>query len=164
MRMPGSRKIAGGLLTLALAVSTALAQQKVNFDIPAQPASVAIQTWARASGLQVFAAEEHLQGIKTNPVRGDYTPIEAVQLMVQGTGLEVVASGENTVTIRRVNNRTTPGTPPDERFDADQLIQPRLAADAGAGQRRYLSSKTRIFRSTRCLGTSRVTTRSVVTS
>lgn len=123
MRIRGSKKIAGGLLTLALAVSTALAQQKVNFDIPAQPASVAIQTWARASGLQVFAAEEHLQGIKTNPVRGDYTPIEAVQLMVQGTGLEVVASGENTVTIRRANNRTMPGTPPDERFDADQLME-----------------------------------------
>jgi iron complex outermembrane receptor protein len=124
MRTRGSNKIAGSLLTLALAVSTALAQQKVTFDIPAQPASVAIQTWARASGLQVFAAEEHLAGIKTNPVRGDYTPIEAMQLMVQGTGLEVVASSENTVTIRRANGRDMPGTPPDERFDAgDELME-----------------------------------------
>lgn len=119
----GSKKIAGGLLTLALAVSTALAQQKVAFDIPAQSASVAIQTWARASGLQVFAAQEHLQGIKTNPVHGDYTPIEAMQLMVQGTGLEVVASSENTVTIRRANLRDMPGTPPDERFDSEQLME-----------------------------------------
>ncbi len=123
MRRRGSKKIAGGLLTLALAVSTALAQQKVTFDIPAQPASVAIQTWARASGLQVFAAEEHLLGIKTNPVRGDYTPIEAMQLMVQGTGLEVVASSENTVTIRRANGRDMPGTPPDERFNSEQLME-----------------------------------------
>ncbi|HEY0943000.1 MAG TPA: TonB-dependent receptor [Steroidobacter sp.] len=120
MRTRGSKKIAGGLLTLALAVSTALAQQKVTFDIPAQPASVAIQSWARASGLQVFAAEEHLLGIKTNAVRGDYSPIEAMQMMVEGTGLEVVASSENTVTIRRRAN-AMPGTPPDERFDADQL-------------------------------------------
>ncbi|HEY0685136.1 MAG TPA: TonB-dependent receptor [Steroidobacter sp.] len=123
MRRRGSKQLAGGLLTLALAVSTALAQQKVAFDIPAQPASAAIQTWARASGLQVFAAEEHLQGIKTNPVHGDYTPIEAMQLMVQGTGLEVVASSENTVTIRRANPRDMPGTPPDERFNAGQLME-----------------------------------------
>jgi outer membrane receptor protein involved in Fe transport len=123
MRTRGSRKIAGGLLSLVLAVSTALAQQKVSFDIPSQPAPAAIQNWARASGLQVFAAEEHLQGIKTNAVRGDYTPIEAAQLLVQGTGLEVVASGENTVTIRRVNRSTMPGTPPDERFDSDELME-----------------------------------------
>lgn len=123
MRTRGSKKVAGGLLSLVLAVSTALAQQKVSFDIPSQPAPAAIQSWARASGLQVFAAEEHLQGIKTNAVHGDYTPIEAAQLMVKGTGLEVVASGENTVTIRRANGREMPGTPPDERFDSGALME-----------------------------------------
>lgn len=123
MRRRGSKKIASGLLTLALAVSTALAQQKVTFDIPAQPASVSIQSWARASGLQVFAAEEHLQGIKTNPVRGDYSPIEAMQLLVRGTGLEVIASSENTVTIRRAVVREAPSTRSDARSELDELTE-----------------------------------------
>jgi outer membrane receptor protein involved in Fe transport len=81
----------------------ALAGDKVTFDIPAQAAPGAIRTWATQSGLQVFAADEHLLGVRTNAVRGDYTAIEAAQKLIAGTGLEVVAAGENAVTIRRAS-------------------------------------------------------------
>lgn len=118
MRYRGKRRLASVLLAGLLASNAALAQQKMNFNIPAQEASAAIQNWARQSGLQVFAAEDHLSGIKTNPVRGDYTAVEAVQMMVAGTGLEVVATGENTVTIRRASERVAPGTAQHERFDS----------------------------------------------
>jgi iron complex outermembrane recepter protein len=88
-----------GVLVLGAAV--ALAQEKVSFDIPAQNASSAIRAWARQSGLQVFASEELLEGVQTNAVHGDYLPLQAVQLLIQGTGLEAVSTGEKTVTIRK---------------------------------------------------------------
>ncbi|MGH8236591.1 MAG: TonB-dependent receptor domain-containing protein [Steroidobacteraceae bacterium] len=84
-----------------LSGAPAVAQEKVTFDIPAQSAAAAIRTWAEQSGLQVFAAEEHLQGVRTNPVQGTYSPLEAARLLIAGTGLEVVDAGERTVTIRR---------------------------------------------------------------
>ncbi|HEX7114856.1 MAG TPA: TonB-dependent receptor [Steroidobacter sp.] len=104
---------------LALVLSTAaFAQQKLSFDIPAQAASSAVQAWARQSGLQVFATEEDLRGIRTNPVRGELMPVEAAQLMVAGTGLEVVATGENTITIRRERPNPMPASAGDEKFSA----------------------------------------------
>lgn len=97
------------LVLVVLLVSPAVrAQEKLRFDIPEQNASAAIQAWARQSGLQVFAADEDLQGVRTNAVRGEYTPVEAAQLLIQGTGLEVVAAGDKTVTIRRPNGSAEP--------------------------------------------------------
>jgi iron complex outermembrane recepter protein len=84
-----------------LGAAAALAQEKVSFDIPAQSASSAIRAWARQSGLQVFASQDLLEGLQTNAVHGDYLPLQAVQLLIEGTGLEVVSTGEKTVTIRR---------------------------------------------------------------
>jgi iron complex outermembrane receptor protein len=96
----------GGLLATAVAVAllssaTALAQQKLEFNIPEQSAATAIRAWAQQAGLQVFAAEEHLRGIRTKAVQGAYLPIEAAQKLIEDTGLEVVAVAEKTVTIRR---------------------------------------------------------------
>ena len=73
-----------------------------------------------ASGLQVFAAEDDLRGIRTNPVHGDYSPIEAAQMLVAGTGLEVIASGENTITIRRADDRACERAGTDQRFESDR--------------------------------------------
>ncbi|HEY6925807.1 MAG TPA: TonB-dependent receptor [Steroidobacteraceae bacterium] len=84
-----------------LAAAASFAQDKLSFDIPAQSASSAIRAWARQSGLQVFASQELLDGVQANAVHGDYLPLQAVQLLIEGTGLEVVSTGEKTVTIRR---------------------------------------------------------------
>lgn len=100
--------------------SAANAQQKQTFDIPAQAAAVAIQSWAQQSGLQVFAAEDDLRGVRTNPVHGDFGAVEAVQMLVAGTGLEVIATGENTITIRRSRPGGAQGTPQSEKFSAQQ--------------------------------------------
>src|SRR5690349_5932235 len=101
-------------LTLAclLTAGVALAQEKISFDIPEQDASTAIQSWARQSGLQVFAADEHLRGIRTHAVHGDYSPLQAVQILIAGTGLEAVSTGEKTVTIRRPAPTSAVSDPP----------------------------------------------------
>lgn len=119
MRYRRCGRTRSALLALVLSgvlSSAAVAQQKLNFDIPAQPAAVAIQRWAQQSGLQVFAAEDDLRGIRTNAVQGDFQPVEAAQMLIAGTGLEVVATGENTVTIRRVRPVGTAASSGDEKF------------------------------------------------
>jgi iron complex outermembrane receptor protein len=94
----------------ALAASVAGAQElagageKITFNIPEQNAVAAVQAWARQSGLQVFAADELLRGLRTQAVRGDYAPLQAMEMLIAGTGLEVVSTGEKTVTLRRPNN------------------------------------------------------------
>jgi outer membrane receptor protein involved in Fe transport len=100
----------------SLLSGAALAQQKQTFDIPAEGAAAAIQRWAQQSGLQVFAAEDDLRGIRTNAVRGDYGAVEAAQLLIAGTGLEVIASGENTITIRRARPATPASGAGDDKF------------------------------------------------
>ena len=107
------------MLTLVLSSllsSAAIAQQKQSFDIPAEGAAAAIQRWAQQSGLQVFAAEDDLRGIRTNAVHGDYAAVEAAQLLIAGTGLEVIASGENTITIRRTRPASPSSGAGDDKF------------------------------------------------
>jgi len=111
------------ILLVLLAGTSARAQDRLRFDIPEQNAAAAIQAWARQSGLQVFAADEDLRGVRTNAVQGEYTPVEAAQLLIKGTGLEVVAAGDKTVTIRKPNGNPQPGDGNDESASssADQL-------------------------------------------
>lgn len=111
------------VLAVLLAGAPAIAQEKLSFDIPEQTASLAIQSWAQQSGLQVFAAEEHLRGVRTNPVRGDYTPIEAVQMLIAGTGLEVVAAGDKTVTIRKPSSGDSSAVPADSPAATHSLLE-----------------------------------------
>jgi iron complex outermembrane recepter protein len=105
------------IITVAIsylfAVSAALAQEKRTFDIPAQDAAAAVQSWAVQSGLQVFAADELLRGVHSNAIHGEYDALQALQMLVEGAGLEVVSTGEKTVTIRRPRAQRPPvsGTP-----------------------------------------------------
>jgi outer membrane receptor protein involved in Fe transport len=90
-----------------LAATPSLAQER-TFDIPAESASDAIRALAQQSGLQVLAPAEDVRGVRTNAVRGSLDPMDAVHRLVDGTGLEVVQTGPNTVTIRRPNGAAEP--------------------------------------------------------
>lgn len=116
-RCKGSRSALLALVLSSVLSGAAFAQQKQNFDIPAEAAPAAIQRWAQQSGLQVFAAEDDLRGIRTNRVHGDFGAVEAAQMLVAGTGLEVIASAENTITIRRARPAVAPNGG-DEKFSS----------------------------------------------
>jgi outer membrane receptor protein involved in Fe transport len=90
-----------------LAATPSLAQERRTFDIPAESAADAIRTLARQSGLQVLAPAEDVRGVRTNALQGQYEPMDAVHRLFDGTGLEVVQTGSNTVTVRRSS-----GSPP----------------------------------------------------
>ncbi|MGY4395733.1 iron complex outermembrane receptor protein [Sphingomonas sp. UYAg733] len=98
------------------------AQSRQSYNLPAGDAAQNVQKIAVESGVQVMAPNADLAGIKTNAVKGDYTPVEALQRMLANTGLEVVASGENTVVIRRAVETAAVDAPIREETDPDIIV------------------------------------------
>jgi iron complex outermembrane receptor protein len=60
------------------------------FDVPAGEAISALKRTAQQSGLEIMFPANLVQGVKTNAVKGDYTPAEAFGRLTAGTALTVV--------------------------------------------------------------------------
>ncbi|QNA85324.1 TonB-dependent receptor [Sphingomonas sp. So64.6b] len=112
----------GSAAAIMLWAAPVAAQSRQSYNLPAGDAAQNVQKIAVESGVQVMAPNADLAGIKTNPVKGDYTPVEALQRMLADTGLEVVASGENTVVIRRATETAAVDAPIREETDPDIIV------------------------------------------
>ncbi|WP_338758916.1 TonB-dependent receptor [Massilia sp. METH4] len=71
------------------------------FDIPAGPASAAIDEFARQADVNVLAAGELLAGQRTGGLRGSYGLAEALARLLAGTGLSATVSPGGSVFIER---------------------------------------------------------------
>lgn len=92
------------LVAIELLLATgAAAQERRQVSVPSEDASIAIPALARQSGLQVLVPAEEVRGVRTNAVNGAYSPQEALDRMLAGTGLVSVRTGENTIAVRRAN-------------------------------------------------------------
>lgn len=101
MTASGLRTLGLAALVAALGTGMATAQEARVFAIPSEPATAAVEDLTRQSGLQIFAPAEDLRGVQTNAVNGTYTVMEAARRLLAGTGLEIVQTGENSITVRR---------------------------------------------------------------
>ena len=96
-------------LALALAFSaicTAYAQSvpRKNFDLPAEPFPKAILTFYHQSHVEVlFIANDSLRAVTMQPVVGELEPREALDRMLQGTGLTYDFDTEHSVIIHQPN-------------------------------------------------------------
>ena len=70
-------------------VSHAALAEKRSFRIDAQDAAAALMEFGKQAGLQILFAYDRVKGFKTNSLEGSYEPLEAVRLLVEGTGLQV---------------------------------------------------------------------------
>lgn len=87
---PVRRACAASLLALLLtSVSHAAMAGKKPFRIDAKDATVTLTEFARQAGIQILFGYEHVKGITTNAIDGEYEPLDAIRLLVQGTGLQV---------------------------------------------------------------------------
>lgn len=59
------------------------------FDLPADAAEQSLKRFSAQSGLQVVFASEVTDGVRANPVKGDFTPVEAANRLLAGTPLRV---------------------------------------------------------------------------
>ncbi len=74
---------------LAFASAAAMAQNtaRMSFDLPGDVAATSLKNFARQSGLEVLISADLGRSIRTQPVKGDFTPGEAVERMLLRTGL-----------------------------------------------------------------------------
>lgn len=79
----------GALATtlLALCPASAADAAKIRFDLPADVVANSIRTFARQSSQEVLISAELGRGTLTQPVKGEFTPREAVDRMLVRTGL-----------------------------------------------------------------------------
>jgi outer membrane receptor protein involved in Fe transport len=65
------------------------------FDIPAESAETALKEFAAQAGVEVLYSTENTAGVRTNAVKGEFAPAEAVRQMLDGTPLYVVDDTKN---------------------------------------------------------------------
>ncbi|HEY1089756.1 MAG TPA: TonB-dependent receptor plug domain-containing protein [Burkholderiaceae bacterium] len=71
-----------------------------NIEIPAQPATQALQVFVKQLNFQLLYAPELLRGLNSKPVSGVMSPREALARMLEGSGLQIVDTGPNSATLR----------------------------------------------------------------
>lgn len=75
---------------MALLCQAAVAQRsglRCAFNIPAQGAETAMKAFSEQSGKGVIMNANTVEGIRTNRLKGTFTPLEALQHLLAGTGL-----------------------------------------------------------------------------
>jgi len=87
----------------ALMLSTAIHAENTNrsLQIPAGQLSTALNQLAEASDLQMVYDTDMTQGLKSPALSGNYTPTQALQKLLQGSGLGYQLADNGTVTIVR---------------------------------------------------------------
>ena len=104
--------------TLALAVlaslaGTAAAQDaaRSDYQLPAAPLERTLLAIAADSGVSIAYDPALLNGAHAAPVVGRYSPAQAIQRALQGSGFELAAKPDGALTIRRVPARPVPALP-----------------------------------------------------
>lgn len=96
-----SRILLAAILSGSAICSVAQAQEasERDYDIPAQELKYSLHAVTRAAGLELAATSQALSGKRAPALKGRYSPAEAIELLLKGTGLAAQVSGR-TVFIR----------------------------------------------------------------
>lgn len=82
--------VIAALLPVARAASSAAASGKRNYEVAAGDAATTLRQFVEQSGEQVIYLVPKVRGVKTNPVKGEFTAREVADQMVANTGLIVI--------------------------------------------------------------------------
>ncbi|WP_020158463.1 TonB-dependent siderophore receptor [Methylobacter marinus] len=117
MKLSKSRKQGQQMLKTAgvLAVLLATGQnghaadtgKSVPFNIPAQSLSGALTRFAADTRLQVLYDSDIAESLEAPALNGTYTPEEALEQLLQGTGLNYRYSNDNTITLEMTRGSLT---------------------------------------------------------
>ena len=130
-----SRRAFRGLLLavfsiLALGVA-AYGASKKNFDLPAGDAAKTLKSFSDQSGEQIVYPVEQVRGLQTNAVHGELTAREALDAMLEKTGL-VAVQDEKTGALA-VSKAAAPDTSNNAPARKDALFRPTRATAADPG-------------------------------
>ncbi|NBK39755.1 hypothetical protein EON09_14645 [Pseudomonas soli] len=74
-------------LALALPLAAQVQAQEQDYDIPAQSLSSALQELGRQGNLQVLFSPETVQGLRSSPVKGRFSPTQAAGELLKNSGI-----------------------------------------------------------------------------
>ncbi len=94
-------------LTFALLAVSLRGADMPQIDVPAGDAGRTLRLFARQTGVQLVYPVREIRGVRTNPVRGEMAPREALEVILHGTVLEAV---EDPATGALVVRRAVMGT------------------------------------------------------
>jgi iron complex outermembrane recepter protein len=127
----GSRnRLVGWLSTAVLTLlwpvaAIAQAMPKADFDIPPQRLETALQQVAQVQRVQILFSENDVKGLETPGVKGKLSTYEAVQKLIEGTGLSAVANQNNAIAIK----------PKSANEKGGQAANPTVLAQAQSAER-----------------------------
>lgn len=111
-----------GLWLLAMALALAAVPGKRQFNVPAGDAERALKLFSEQAQVEVLFPTDLVAGVRTKPVTGEFTPREALTLMLAGTKLIAVRdSASGALSIRR-----DPDAAPRRTASAEAPRAPRL--------------------------------------
>jgi TonB-dependent receptor len=126
----GRAWLAAALLLGGLAVRAAEPVRQW-FDLPAGDAAVTLRQLSEAARTEILFSAEIVRGLRTPPVRGEFTALEAGNRMLAGTQLQALQDGRTgALAVRRAPAAPRSAAAPPARSVA--MAGPRRSAAAGA--------------------------------
>jgi iron complex outermembrane receptor protein len=87
-------------LSHTICVTSAVAAEQLSFfDIPAGPADLSLRKFVLQAGLSVIYEPGRLKRFKTRALEGKYEPTEALQKLLEGSGLECTFTTSRMITV-----------------------------------------------------------------
>lgn len=86
--------------------SPPVTESLLQFDLPAVPLNKAVNVFSRHTGFNVIVESGQGVNATSSAVQGQYTPSQALQLMLQGTGYEISAMGGGGYRLRAVSTQS----------------------------------------------------------
>jgi Secretin and TonB N terminus short domain len=88
-----------GLLLVHTVNGASAQEQRINFDMSAQPLASALVDFADRTGMAALVDGELTSGLRSSPVKGRLTPEDALRVLLAGTGLSIRYAGANAFTV-----------------------------------------------------------------
>ncbi|MEM6901008.1 MAG: TonB-dependent receptor [Pseudomonadota bacterium] len=110
------------LTALFLSAPIATSQSRRGFDLPAQPLKNAVDQLIESSGLVVQTQAAFLEGKTSAAVFGQMTPVQALDLMLEGSGLSIEEFDANSVVIIPSNATFSQDTNQKEPVELDEIV------------------------------------------
>jgi len=103
------------------------------FDIPAQNTGDALNAFSKQSGLRLLFSYDEVQNARTDAIRGNFTPEEVLQKLLEGTELRYVVTEESVVVIqpaRPLSSAITPISTTGGGVAVERLAQADIARES----------------------------------
>lgn len=125
------------LFVFPLAAWAAEPAQMRYVDVPASDAVAALQRLAEQAGIEILFPQENVRGVRTNALKGQFTPRDALERLIAGTPLVATSTRGGAFAVKRMPDPKAPGMAPggnrgDHPADAASGAQVRTNASGAA--------------------------------